>query len=1002
MSIDGAQLWSALQHVVATDTAGARPPTSTYRLQLGGRFGFAAARAVVPYLKALGVDSLYLSPILTARTGSAHGYDVVDFGHVSPALGGLEEFAALSRAAREAGLSLMVDFVPNHMGIGPENAWWWDVLENGTASMHADAFDVDWQPVKAELKNKVLLPVLGDQYGVVLERGELRLERQGGAFVVRYGGNRFPIGPGSVPLLLRHDLELLARDLGPENVHLQELESICRSLEKLVPSESPDPLAVVEWAREKEVAKRRLASLCENSPAVERFLGRNVTIFNGTPGSPRSFDLLHALLERQAYRLAHWRVAGEEINYRRFFDVTDLAAVRMEEPRVFRAAHGAMLDLIARGLVRGLRIDHPDGLYDPTAYFLRLQASALAARAVRWATRDGEVCDGDAVEELEGEIVTALKAGQLPRRSLYVVAEKVLARGEEMPEAWAVHGTTGYDFLNQVNGLFVEAAAGPPFEAFRRRLAGTRADFHEEAVANKRLIMRSLMASEVQMLAHRLSRTAETNRRIRDFTLSQLRRALVEFVAQFPAYRSYVTPRCEVPARDLAYLETALARARRAASMLDPSLFDFLRDVLLLRFPEELSTREQREWQEFVLKLQQVTGPVTAKAVEDTTFYSYIRLASLNEVGGDPGQFGIAPEEFHRLNAGRLARWPGSLLATSTHDTKRAEDVRLRIDALSEVPEDWALRVRRWQRLNRTFTRRLGGSVAPDRTDEVLLYQTLVGTWPEAAGPDAPGWGEYVARIRAYMEKAIREAKRHTSWTRVDAVYEGAVAAFVDAVLASRAFVAELGPLTGRLAMAGRLSSLSQVALKGVSPGVADVYQGTELWDLSLVDPDNRRPVDFERRAALLAELDARGPGGPALVREVCAHLEDGRAKLLLLATLLRLRRRMPALFLEGTYRPLAAEGDDARHVVALARTLGAEVLVCIAPRLVLRLIDRGYPIAWRARLPLPAPLQRGLVDVLTGARREGAELDVGACLADFPVAVLASAEVVGPRRTTG
>jgi (1->4)-alpha-D-glucan 1-alpha-D-glucosylmutase len=562
-----------------------------------------------------------------------------------------------------------------------------------------------------------------------------------------------------------------------------------------------------------------------------------------------------------------------------------------------------------------------------------------------------------------------------------------------MPDGWAVHGSTGYDFLNEVNGLFIDPAAGQPLEAFRRRLAGERRDFREDVVENKRLVMRSLMASEIQMLAHRLNRTSEANRRIRDFTLAELRRALVEFVAQFPVYRTYVTPRGEVPLRDVTFVEAALARARRTATILDPSIFDFLRDVLLLRFPEELRAGEQREWHEFVLKLQQVTGAVTAKAVEDTTFYAHVRLASLNEVGGDPGQFGMAPDAFHGRNIERLARWPGSLLATSTHDTKRAEDVRTRLDALSEIPAEWTSRVRSWQRINRRFGRRLGGASAPDRTEETLLYQTLVGTWPEEVGPAASGWDGYLARIRAYMEKALREAKRHTSWNRVDPEYEAAIARFVESVLGSPVFVAEFDPFARRVSLAGRLSSLSQTALKGVSPGVADVYQGTELWDLSLVDPDNRRRVDFAKRSAMLEELDTRLAGGrggrSGLVQEVVANLADGRAKLLLLATLLRLRRDSPGLFLDGAYLPLAAQGGDARHVVALARTFGREALVCIVPRLLLGLIDRGLPLVREAEVPLSPPLRRPWTDALTGREHRGEVLDVGACLADFPVALL-------------
>ena len=972
----------------------ARPPVSTYRLQLSADFGFAAAAAVVPYLADLGVDALYTSPILAAETGSTHGYDVVDFGRLSPALGGEEGFEGLCDALTRHRMQFLVDFVPNHMGIGRGNGWWTDLLENGPSSVWASAFDVEWDPIKPELRNKVLLPVLGDQYGRVLERGELRLERDGGTIALRYGPHRFPIAPRSVPQLLRHGLDGLERELGTGAPHLQELESICTALEKLAPRDEPDPAAVAERAREKEVAKRRLAALCEASGPVRAHVDRALERFNGRPGEPRSFDLLHALLENQAHRLAYWRVAGEEINYRRFFDVNSLAAVRMEAPEVFAAAHALVLGLVARGRIHGLRIDHPDGLYNPTGYFRRLQAAALVARA---RARAGDVAPGmpgAGGEALVDEVATRMRDASLPRRPLYVVAEKILARGERMPEAWAVHGTTGYDFLSEVNGLFVDPSGGPVLEALRRRLAAHRTDFHEEAIANKRVVATSLMASEIYMLAHRLNRTSEMNRCTRDFTLVELQQVLIEFVAQFPVYRTYVTPAGVVDPHDAAYVETALARARRAMPRLDPSIFDFLRDVLLLRFPDTLSPEERRDWSEFTLKLQQVSGPVTAKAVEDTTFYTHVGLLSLNEVGGDPSAFGIAPEVFHKRCSERLATWPGSLLATSTHDTKRAEDVRLRIDALSEMTDEWESLVRAWGRLNRRFVTRVEGGAAPDRTDEHLLYQTLVGTWPDEAGPGAPGWQAYADRIGAYLVKALREAKRRTSWMQVNVEYEAAVRRFLDGCLASNAFLAGLGPVAGRVAAAGRISSLAQVALKCTVPGVPDFYQGSELWDLSLVDPDNRRPVDFGARRALLEELDRRAAGGTdaraALAREVSApeHIRDGRAKLWLQATLLRLRRADPELFLHGEHQALEVEGGHALHVVALARSTADRALACLVPRLTLRLADAA-PVALDGLVELPGGASRTWVDVLTGAAHRGGRLPLGQAFAGFPVAVL-------------
>ena len=976
-----------------------RRPASTYRLQLHAGFGFDDAARIVPYLEALGVSDLYLSPVLAAAPGSTHGYDVVDHGRLDPQLGGEEGFARLAEACARRGMGLLLDFVPNHMGIGALNAWWMDVLENGPASAWAPAFDVDWTPRKAELLHKVLVPILGDQFGRVLERGELRLERAGGAVVVRYHDHVFPTSPRSVPTVLRHGLDGLRAELGPGDVHLQELESICASLEKLAPRRDTSPAAVADRAREKEVAKRRLAALCEASPRVRDLVDGNVAAFNGSPGDPRSFDRLERFLDAQPYRLAFWRVAGEEINYRRFFDVNGLAALRMEEPSVFGAAHRRVLELLRDGRATGLRIDHPDGLYAPAAYLRRLQASHLAARGAALAAARGAPLDRAGEALLLDRIFDGLERGEL-RRALYVVVEKVLVAPERMPERWDVDGTTGYEFLAAVNGLFVDPDAERSFDAIWARLAGRRARWPDVVAEKKRLVMSSSMASEVNMLAQRLNRISEMNRRTRDFTLNELARALVEFVALFPVYRTYVTRRAEVDDRDRSLVEQTIVRARRRSPVVDPSIYDFVRDVVLQRYPEGLTEAERREWLEFTLKLQQVTGPVTAKAVEDTAFYTWVRLASLNEVGGEPSRFGTSPDAVHALLAERRERFPGSLSATSTHDTKRSEDVRVRIDALSEVPREWRAALLRWRRANRPHVFVGEDRQAPDRADEILIYQTLVGAFPdEGLAPGTSEHAEFVARIRAYMQKALREAKVHTSWMSPDEAYEGGVSAFIGAILSSPEFLADFGAFAARAARAGRISSLAQVALKCAAPGVPDVYQGTELWDLSLVDPDNRRPVDFERRARALAELDEElargGPAGrAALARRLSSPeaLADGRAKLLLLRTALRLRQALHELFEGGDYRPLVAEGPLARHVFAFTRATAGRALVCAVPRLVLRPLEEGGgAIRWEGTLPLHAGLPLRWRDAVTGAAREGPALALAELFADFPVGLLVS-----------
>jgi (1->4)-alpha-D-glucan 1-alpha-D-glucosylmutase len=926
-----------------------RRPLSTYRLQLGPHLGFRDAAALVPYLAELGITDVYLSPPFAAAPGSTHGYDVVDYNRLRPELGGEEGFEELCRAVAAAGLGQLVDFVPNHMGIGPENPGWLDVLENGPSSVYAPYFDVDWNPVKRELANKVLMPVLGDQFGEVLERGELKLVREGGAFFVRYWEHCFPVTPRQVPRILRHRFDGLREERGAADVHVQELESILAALDKLAPRDEVEPAKVTERAREKEVAKRRLAALFEACPPLAEFADENVRQFNGEPGSPRSFDMLEQLLDNEAYRLAHWRVAGEEINYRRFFDINSLAAIRVEDERVFADSHQLVFRLIREGKVTGLRIDHPDGLYAPSAYFRRLQ------------------------EEQPG---------------LYVVVEKILEGPEKMPVSWPVDGTTGYEFLIALNGVFIDSRAADKFDAIYTRFTGITRRFNELVYEKKRALMRSSMASEMNMLAHRLNRLSEANRRTRDFTLHALTTALVELVARLPIYRTYVegNDATSIEARDRQYIEATVRAAKRNSRELNRTIYDFLRSILLLEDPTPESL-------EFVRKLQQVSGPVTAKAIEDTAFYVHHPLIALNEVGGDPNKFGTSVDELHTRNAERLRDWPGSLNATATHDTKRGEDTRLRIAALSEIPDAWSARLEHWFELLEGHRTIDDGEAIPDANEELYLYQTLVGTFPD----DERLSDDYKQRIGQHLEKALREAKVHSSWTNPNEEYEKAVLQFATRALQTAPFLDDFVPFVQKVAQAARRTSLAQTALKLASPGVPDVYQGCELWDLSLVDPDNRRKVDFERRFKMLNELGQRLAEGPearlALAREVTqpAALVDGRAKLLLLREGLRHRREHGALYMEGDYQPLMPEGDDAAHVVAFARVHGHERLLCVAPRLWLQLAERAGAKGPRARLPLPSSLRGRYVDVVTGRELElDGALDVRAALADFPVALLA------------
>ncbi|MGZ3418699.1 MAG: malto-oligosyltrehalose synthase [Polyangiales bacterium] len=928
---------------VALDRARTRRPTATYRLQLRAGFGFKEALAIVPYLDALGVTDVYTSPFLRAKPGSQHGYDVVDHSMLNPEIGTEAELAELSAALRARGMGLLVDVVPNHVGIGKENARWTDVLENGVASINARFFDVDWNPLKTELAGKILLPILGDHYGVVLERGELQLgfdvdpEAKTAQFFFTYWGERLPASPRSYRLILRQGIEQLEAELAPEDIHLQELLSILTALENLSPRSTSAPAKIVERHREKEVMKRRLASLVEQSEAVRDHVRRAVATINGVDFSgkalseePSRFDLLDELLDQQAYRLAYWRVAGEEINYRRFFDINGLAAIRQEDPVVFEETHRLLLSLLDRGLIDGMRIDHPDGLYDPAEYLRSLQeeVAVLAAKRV--------LADDEAWPHVEPHLRAAYRARVEthpvdPRlKPLYVVVEKILSRKERVPDRWLIDGTTGYEFLNLLNGIFVERADAMRLEESYARAIGGPVDFEAMVRANKRLIMKTAMVSELNLLAHQLSALSERSRKTRDFTLNSLRRALLETVAAFPVYRTYVDGSSgTIDERDRAYIESAVAVARRGGDELIGQTFDFVRSVLLMEPIFGSSPEAHREHLEFVMKLQQVTGPVMAKGLEDTTFYAYNRLVSLNEVGGEPEHFGVPLEAFHRQNMVRVQRFPASLLASSTHDTKRSEDVRARIDVLSELPDAWDRFLETARETNACRKVKVGEAFAPDPAEEVLLYQTLLGALPSWPLP-ASERESFRDRMIAYMQKATKEAKVNNSWTNHRQEYDDAIAKFVEAVLSvspEDPFHEELRRLHRRVLRVGRVNSIAQQLLKITCPGVPDLYQGTETWSLSLVDPDNRRPVDFEAHARMLEEISALS------VSELSEN--DPRLKMFVTHRALAVRRAAPELFREGEYVPLDIVGPRARNVVTFARLHGSRVAIVVAPRLV-------------------------------------------------------------------
>ena len=876
-------------------------PRATYRVQLHAGFTFDDAAAIVDYLADLGVSHLYCSPFLQAAPGSTHGYDVIDHHRLNVELGGEEAYERLCHALAARGMSQLVDIVPNHMAIsGRENAWWWDVLENGQSSRYASYFDIDWDPPEERLRLQVLMPVLADHIGRCIDRGEISLVRAGGSFEFHYFDHAAPVSPRS----LNDFLGAVA-----VKVKSDPLGSFATALGRLPPSVSNDRESVEERHRDKEVLRANLAELFEEEPEVAAAVDAAVAALN------QDGDAIYALLERQNYRLAYWKVAGQELDYRRFFDITTLIALRSENLFVFADTHEKMIELVRAGTVTGLRVDHVDGLRQPAEY-LRLLRQAAGP-------------------------------------DTYLVVEKILEADEVLPPNWAAEGTTGYDFAATVNGLFVDPAGEAPLTDAYAAMVDRPAAYESLVHRNKHMVMREVLAADVNRLTNLLICVCERHRRHRDYTRVDLSRAVREVLACLDVYRAYARPGgVEPSADDIARVEAAMARATERRPEVEADLFTFLAGVLLMRHPGP-------DEDDFTLRFQQLSGAVMAKGVEDTTFYQYNRLVSLNEVGGNPARFGTPVEDFHAHNARIERDWPSTLLATSTHDTKRSEDVRTRISLLSEIPDEWEAAVARWTGMN---AHHKVASRLPDRNAEYLLYQVLVGAHPLG-----------VDRAVAFMEKASREAKQHTSWVDPKPEYDEALAGFVRAVLGDAAFVADLAAFTAPLVTAGRTSSLAQTLLKLTSPGVPDVYQGTELWDLSLVDPDNRRPVDYAVRRELLQRVKS------APAAEVLGWADEGAPKLWLTHRALDVRRRLEPTFTGGGYARLPVGGLRAGNVVAFER--GGDVAV-VVPRLVLGLRD-----GWGDTTVELPPGQ--WVDELGGSTAGGGLVPLESLLAGFPVALL-------------
>jgi len=928
-----------------------RIPRATYRIQFHSEFNFDAAKNIINYLANLGISDIYASPIFKARKGSTHGYDIVDPTQINPELGTPEQFEALISEIQNHYLGWVQDIVPNHMAYDSENTWLMDILENGTDSEASDYFDIDWEHPYEDFKGRVLTPMLGNFYGQCLENGEIQLQYDESGLSVNYYSLRLPVKIESYARFITQNLGQLARALGgrrhPDFVKLLGILYLVKN----APAEPKGKERYDEIA----FVKGLLWELYTQNPEVKEFIDNNIKLFNGEKGNPDSFNLLNSLLNEQFYRLSFWKVGAEEINYRRFFTVNELISVKVQEIKVFHKTHSFINQLVEEGKITGLRIDHIDGLYDPTQYLTRLRQKV-----------------GD----------------------IYITVEKILELKEKLPEIWQIQGTSGYEFLNYVNGIFCHRESEKQFSDLYIKFTGIATPYEQLFFEKKQLIVEKNLAGDVDNLAQILKRIASQTWLGIDFTMNGLKRTLAELLALFPVYRTYVNGD-GLSEEDRSYIKEVIEEARGRIPLLLNEL-NFIEKLLLLEWEESL-TPEQRDLRlHFAMRLQQLTGPLMAKGIEDTLFYVYNRLLSLNEVGGYPGRFGITTTEFHTFNQKQSIAWSHKMNATATHDTKRGEDARARLNVLSEIPEEWENQVKTWSEINRSQKVNVRGRAVPAANDEYFFYQTLVGAYPFDESENAM----FVGRVKDYLLKSVREAKLHTAWLRPDTAYEEGFLEFVEKVLEpseSNQFMQEFLPFQKRVAGYGVFNSLSQTLLKYTAPGVPDTYQGTELWDLSMVDPDNRRPVDYQQRISFLNEIKEKAQADVLkLIDELFSSKEDGRIKLFLTYRVLQARKENLAVFQKGDYLPLDVSGKFKDHIVAFARSSGNKMSIAIAPRFLTSLVQPGeYPLGkqWDdtyLQLPSAAPLV--WKDAITAQiiQADGT-LQIGEALKHFPVALLIS-----------
>ncbi|KAF3361657.1 Maltooligosyl trehalose synthase [Chlamydiales bacterium STE3] len=838
-------------------------PRATYRLQFNKNFTFKHALTLLDYFQKLGISHLYASPLLRAKEGSMHGYDFVDPSQINPDIGTKEELRLLAEKLQAHGMSLIADIVPNHMYIGQSsNKWWLDVLEKGRDSPFADYFDITWDSAKPSNHHKVLIPALDRPYGQALENQIIQILFQDGSFVISLYGYTLPTNSKSWKQILSPLLE-------QQPSH--ELRHLLHDLESL----------------EVAVFKKKLTHLLLTNPSLNAALEQQLKILNGTKGDTQSFDALDAFLKAQFYRLAFWQVANEELNFRRFFDIVEYAGIRPEKMEVYKDIHQLIFECVEKGWITGLRIDHIDGLRDPKKYLSQLDASL--------------------------------------KYSTYLITEKILTGKESIRSDWTIDGTVGYDTLNFINGVFVYQPNKEQIWSIYHQFTGTSTNVSDLYYTCKKHILETSLASELHRLACHLEKIASSQRSSQDYTFKILKQALGDIIACFPVYRSYIRATAnEIDEEDRLGVKTAVQEAVKRQTG-NQGVYHFIENLLLLSPNEDLPEEGFQERADFVMRFQQITGPVMAKGVEDTAFYRFYPLASLNEVGNELHQFGISTAEFHQINQRKSQLWPHAMSASTTHDTKRGEDVRARINFLSEMADEWGEKLAKWHGMNIGLKKQSHGALAPDNNEEYLLYQTLIGSWP-IDEMDGEAFEHYKKRIKDYMTKALREAKIHTSWLAPCLDYEESVASFIDEILnPHHGFLEDFANFTKPLISLGLLNSLAQTLLKLTSPGIPDIYQGNEVWDFSLVDPDNRRPIDFFLRKKLLEEAQT--------IEKVLENPKTGMIKLFLIQKVLEFRKKHEALFNDGSYQPVSVIGPMKNHLVAFIRELGDEAIIVITGR---------------------------------------------------------------------